>query len=349
MKINREEFVCALESVKPAIPTNSGPDYDKKVVLSKGMVTAYSDYLCMSTEFDLEIDFAIVPSDKLLAILKKIESDEIDIALVQQKLKIKGGDFKSEIMCTTDPESFLYGDTEAIFESCQLAKPKKVPDQFIDAIRLCMYGASKDKSNPIAACVFASKNKVMASDDFQISVFEMDKPIKDDLLLNAKACGHMVKFFEEFETVKYFVTDTWNFFSVDEGMFIAIRKIIGEYPDVEMIEHLEFEGSDFVLPPSLVDKIKQVSVLASGHDVEKEIKVILKDGKATVRAESDEGWAESSVKSENLNTEGSTITFITNPTLLSEIVQRVSDVKLGETRAKFVDGSFTHLIQLGTE
>jgi hypothetical protein len=341
MKLERESMLQILTGITPAIPKKGDEDMVKKVVFTGTDAVAYSEDLVIAWPFTTDFQ-SVVPSDELASILRKSNSAEVDLEHKGHNLTIKMANMRARLK--TEPESVLITEIgEGVMKEADDASwfEFKEPEVFKKAVNLCSYSASKDSTQIALTCVYVAGNSVVASDDFRISQYLLPEEFPEEVLMKATSCVSMNRFL----FTRYAITGHWVMFLDENDVMLAIRWVDEQYGDVS--QYMQFEGQDYELPSNLAQKVEQVSVMAKGdYDIEKEIRVTLKNGAAVVMAEKNTGWAEATVKHAGLVVERP-VTFTINPLFFAEVLRLTNNlVTIGDDKALFKQGDFTHLISL---
>lgn len=164
MLINREDFLKSLEAVMPATSNSSvvvGYDriafYKNKVYATNGIIS-----IAHKCVFPKPIECSVKVSD-ILAIIKRMEDDEVDVAHIKNKLVIKAGKAKASIgTYDIQKNSSLWIQTPTYIE---------LPSDYYDAINCCM--VPKNKSN--LAGIYVSGNAIMSTDGKYINYATLSK------------------------------------------------------------------------------------------------------------------------------------------------------------------------------
>lgn len=349
-KVDRKELLTALQTVKPAIPTNEDPDVNKKVVIQGRMIIGLSEDLVIiyPVSKTIPINSIAAPYDELVALVSNSSSQNIDLSMKKDKLILIDNNLKVTLRVDTDNR--LFDDLESI-EALLQDLPDELSEyssELGEAIKLCMYNASKETIQAILSCVHVAGNVVESSDDYRISRCTLPTEFDGDVLIPAKICKHIVKF----APTGYSVSDSWVLFEkiLDDARsaFILSRQVALEYNSVD--EFIKVQGKKCTLPKRLSHSIGQVGVLATGEfDIEKTIRVEISSDKVLVLAESDKGLAESTLESEEISWKDDPIVFYTNPEFLSEILAKTNTMVVGDNRILFEYDSFEHVLCISTK
>ncbi len=336
MKIKREELKSILSKVKSIAMVNKEFEKANTFTFTKNKIIVYTDEVAVIFPFKSEFSFTVL-AEEFYGIISDIKRKEIDVTLKDNKLIFKAGITKSELQCADS------GSMEKYIESLELKKLRKklikLPEDFVDALKLCLSAAANDSKIAFLSCLHINNNKVFSSDDLRISIYKMKESIDGDFLIKAKDVRKLLGF----DITKYYLGKSWVCFSTDDNIIFALRLVEDEFPDLE--ENFKFQGGKVVLPDEIKDSIKRTSNLAEGDfDLDKRIKVTISKKKIKLRGEKDIGWLEDDIPFESKRDKE--IEFSINPMFFLDILSRTNIMKIGEDRALFKMKNFQHLVAL---
>lgn len=345
MKFKKDELLDVLYTVKPGLAKKAIVEQATHFIFTGEDVCTYNDQVSISCP--IETDFKCsVPADKFYDVLSKIDSDEIDISLKDNELIIKGKKVKSGLSISTEDEVIKILDEMDFPDDKDW---KKLPTDFIDGIKLCMFSVSKDISHPYLSNILVYDNNIMSSDDNRISLYEMKSKIKDRFLIPGTSITSLI----DFDIKEYFLGESWIYFVTDDDVIFCSRIVNNETGMSNMIEaedYFDFDHIQLELPDELLKAIDTTSILADGEfDIDKRIDIIIENGVIKCRGEKQEiGWIEVEEKINNFkNNEKIEITI--NPIFLQQILKKSLIMNYGDDRALFISDNFKHLISLIVE
>lgn len=337
MKINPEKLLKALDKVKGGLPSES--EKVPHFIFHNNNIIAYNYQACViyPFEFETEKGFA-VPADEFYKIISKLKNlNEVDLTVKDAKLKIKGKGINGQLSCIfDDTDMFEFID---ILDLESEKKYKKLPKDFIEGLKMCMFSASKDQSQLALGCLFIDGAFIASTDDVRITDYEMKDEIDDSFLIPLRSVNILVNF----DMTEYFADESWIYFTNGDIVFCC-RMVNEEFPQIE--EFFEFDGVDIKLPDSLKEYVETAAIMSDGtFDIDQNISVKISKDKINVRGEKDIGWIETSTDIK-LDIEND-IEFIINPIFFKTILDKTNIVRVGENRALFSIGdNFRHLVAL---
>lgn len=300
-------------------------------VFNKNKIFVFNDNFALEIPFKSDIQ-AIVPALELSKIINGITEEDIKISCKNNQLTIAAGSVKAQINCYD-------WNKESVKLLTKDIKWMKVPKDFNKGLKLTLFSASTDISQPVFNSISVSKNIIQSSDDFRASKFEMKGRMKSFLL--PLSCAIMLS---QFKSVEYIVTENWIHVKNEDGSIFHSRILVGKFPDTS--ELFEVEGDIFELPKELSQTIDLVSVLAEGDFItDKKIQIDIYEGKMRCRAENETGWIESDIE---LDTRSS-LSFLINPIFFGEVLKLSSEAITDGEKIEFISGNFRHMMMLFEE
>ncbi len=330
MKINRIELIEILKKIRPGLSNKEITEQATHFIFNKESILTYNDQISISHPFKSDLS-CTVPAKEFYEILSKIEDDEIDFLVQEEKIQFKTKKVKLKLSVNIE------------INKSMLVEPgkewKKLPKNFIDGISFCSFSAAKENTHPILTAVYIKGNDIISSDNFRISQFFLSEKISDILLFNASVIKELVKF----PVIQYSVSESWIFFKTEENVVFACRKIEGTFPDVSSI--LEVKGEEIILPDETKNAVDISSVLAEGElDSDKRINVSIKDGKLICSGQREIGEIDFTIKVDSLK--GKEFNFGINPDFFKIILSKSNSVIINKTKLVFLSENFKHIISL---
>ena len=336
MLINREELLNNLTKLNVGLSSKAIVEQTTHYLFTKDFISTYSGENCVIVPFKTGLECTI-QADEFYKLISKIKQDKINLKLNENKIQIKAKGVNSELVVST--ESDLY----EIIENLQIEKYKKkakqIPEDFIEAINLCSFSASKDMTNMVLTCININKDYIVSSDDLRISRYKLKNKFEDNFLLPVKSAIELVKF----NPVKYALSESWIYFFTEDDVVFCSRIVSDEYPNVD--EFFDFEGEKITFPENIVNSIDLASVMSEADfEIDKKIKIEIDGTTIKCKGEGDIGWVESVTESE-MNLEAK-ISFSINPIFFAKIANKSTKVKISKDKALFIMDNFEHLIAL---
>lgn len=303
----RGELNCALNNVSHAIPSRTTSKILEGILAEvKGdrlYLTATDTNMTIETSIGVrsDIDFSVViPAKIFMSIISKLPEDDMSIEFdeVKCKLKIKSGNFKSELMCFASDE-FPKIKTEAKEKSIIVEK-----DVIKKLIRKTSFSASTDEVNGILTGILVELGegvmRMVAVDTFRMALYS--SKVKDDseekIVIPAKMMNDLAKVIsDDAETdsnVCISIVDNKAVFTFDNNR-VTVNTLNGKYIDYSRIIKNDGEIELRVSRDEIVKAIDRASILSSSQN-NNLIKMTITDDCIQINSLSDEGNIEEKVE-----------------------------------------------------
>lgn len=338
MKINRQELINILNSIKPGLSKKAIVEQATHFIFTGHEIITYNDRICIIYPFTTDFSCS-VPAEEFYKILSNIHREEISIDYKEQKLYIKAKGINAGIV--TDTGDSILKMVDILDLDYAIEFQNDIPEDFIHGMSMCMFSASKDMTIPVLSCLFVNGKNIASTDDYRISQYKMKSRIKGKFLIPATSVMELVKF----DIVKYSILDSWVFFFTKENMCFCAKTIKGDFPDYEPFIK-DFDEISIALPEDSKEMIEAACILSEGDtEQDKEIDIQIKDNIISIKGENKIGWVESqtSVKFDN------NAKFCINPFFLLKILNKTNIMHLADNKVMFKSVNFKHVIALKGE
>lgn len=336
MKIKKDKLLEALETVLPGLAKKEIVDQLTHFAFSGSDIITYNDKICIL--YPLETEFVCsVRAEDFYKVIKAMEAPELEITHDEGKLKISGGRTKASIKTQKGGDIFDAVEDLGVYE---IRKMHFLPDDFIEALRLNLFSASKDMTDIKFTGIFVDKDCVVSTDNLRVSQYILSESIETIFLIPASAAEELVKL----PVVEFLHKNGWAFFRTkDEILFCSRLLDHGEYPDLQDL--LDFDGVKLELPEKLEDVISTALIMSEGEtDAERLIEIEVNAKSIRCRGENDRGWIENELDhSLVLKTP---LQFEINPTFLLMIMKHTRKMVYTEGRARFEAKNFQHAMSI---
>lgn len=333
MLINRNEFLTALEIVKPGLSNKDQIAQATSFAFLNGRVVTYNDELSVSHPLaNCEIEGAI-KADKLYAFLNKIKKDEIDLTIKGNEVILTTGRAKAGLALQTEIKLPLE-------EVNDKKKWKPLPETFIKFLSFAMTSCSKLQTTPILTCVHVAKNVVEASDNYRMvqCTLNEEMPVKD-FLIPATSAVHVVKL----QPTKIAEGKGWIHFQTEEGTIISCRIFEDKFPDLNPF--LVVKGENIIFPKTLESVLDEAGIFSKRDKMLDEmVTIAMGEKRLKIRAESSEGsWYENEV---NMNFTGTPVKINVTPYLLKGIISETLECTLAQKKIRFQGENWVYVTAL---
>lgn len=341
MKLPRESFLHALESVSPGLSPREIVEQSTCLVFRDGQVYSFNDEISCQGKSGLDGSFTgAVRADKLLDLLRKLPEDEIDITQAKGELAIAGKGRKAAF--TMESEITLPID--------QVDKPgkwRKLPGDFAEAVGMVQNCASTDQSAFALTCVHVHPKHVEAFDGFQTCRWKLDAGVNEPYLVRASSIKHATVL----GMAEVSETQSWLHFRNGTGLIVSIRRYVEEYPQdigrflaVKDEAGKDIRGVSVQLPKGLKEEAERATLFSSENADSNYLVVEMKQGKVRVKGVGITGRYEAGKK---LTWNGPEMQFLISPKLLAEIVAKHSECFMSKSRLLVSGGGWRYAAALG--
>lgn len=344
MELNRSELQAQLELIKSCASSPINEDASNKVLFttegvlnnSRGRLVTF-----LEGEYDFEGQFLI---DNLLNIVKNMSGETINMSMEKDnELKISSGKtkltLKADELPTEGPTSIdeIKATVSAIIHG---KKFTKLPSNFIDGLQKVLRCASSDKNHTFLCNINAQGCDLIASDNFKIGHYVLDKDFNFKFLIDTYNILPIVSF----EPKSFcLMEDKIIFKRGQDWQICAINK--DDYPDFMGILH---EKTKYKI--TLPEEIKQALYLAQqipGKDIDRQVNLKQEDKKLTISCKAQTGWFRQNFSmKEKMN-----VSFSMNLNVLTELVTTLgTEIELqGNNTGKISKEGFTFLFPIEFE
>jgi len=297
MNIEREEFLRQLQS-------------------------AFDDKIFCRRECPLPIEGAIQGAS-LLALLKKLKAEEIDITQGDGEILLKSKQKKTGIR--------TYQKIVMPISAIELPEMEfaDLPTKFSEAAAFLPKCAAGDES--ILSAVRLSPDFMEACDKAQFARWYLPMNITDDILIEPESLSLIAQ--SEMERIS--VGQSWIHFRNDE-LSISCHRLAGKYPDLE--ELTKVTGEEITFPREILESIRTAEVFTKDRLGADKILIELKAGKARVTGEGARGWHKEIKKVEY---SGPDIAFRASADVLQTLISKRNSCEVSADRLKIEED---HLI-----
>jgi len=315
MKIKKELFLEKLDAVKPGLSNKDIIEFADSISFTKGMMISYNDVIAVKCPVEMSIK-GTVKADKLFAHMQKVKPDSdgyIKLMVKDEELIVKAGKSKAGMPINLDGQVSLE----------ELGKPvkkwKKLPSDFTEGLRLSIFAASDDASDPKLTCLHIQGRQVQSSNGHRAFRYQMEKGIKKEFLLPATSAPSILN-----HPIKYYsVTKNWVHFKTKDDIVISCRMYADTtFPNMDFL--FDINGKNFTFPDQLKEVITRAADFIGDDEDDKNIRIKIKKKKMIVKSKSLQGWfsEEVSVKSKK------EASFEINPFFLQDILKSSTLAKM---------------------
>lgn len=333
IRVNRADLLQRLETVQAGLSPKDIVEQSSSFVFLDGHVVTYNDETACRTASPLGKKFkGAVAAAPLLAILRKLPEDEVELEAADGELVVSGKRRKAGIRM--DAEIHLPVDKVDYPEEW-----KPLHEDFTDAVSLVQECATKDESQFTLTCVHVHPKWVEACDNYQMTRFKLKTGVSGPTLVKRESIKHII----DLGMTELGETENWIHFRNPNGLTVSCRRYMEEYPD--LVPFLSGEGGHpATLPKGLVEAAENAEIFSSENVDDNKVTIELKPGKLHISGQGVSGWY-SEVK--KLAYDGERMEFTISPSLLKEITKRHNDCEINGSTLKVDGGKFIYVTCLG--
>lgn len=332
MKVNRETFLRALDSVSPGLSPKEILEQSASLVFLEDTVMTFNDNVYCESPSGLSGVKGAVTAKPLLDQLRKWKEDDVDIAFNDGEMVVtgKGGQkagFRLEKEIALPVES--------------VEKPKswgKCNDQFAEAVGVVQQCAGSDDNEFNLTCVHIHPKWVEACDRFQLCRWEMETGLKEEVLVKQSSIKHIV----QLGMTEFSVTNSWLHFRNPNGLILSCRRYLEDYPDVSSFLDVD-GGVKATLPKALGEAVARAEIFSAENQDNNVVKVELTAGKLNLIGTGVNGWYRKPMK---VNYSGKPMAFMVAPKLLAELVKKHEECFVSSNRLKVDAGKYAFVAHL---
>lgn len=330
-KVNKEEFLSALESCQPGLGHREIIDQETCFVFENNTVSTFNDETACRIETGLGEEFVgAVQATPLLELLRKLQEETIEVECVDGEMLVKG----------KNKEAAIRREHEVKLPVSVIEQPqewKDLDDNFCEAASIVSQCTSKDQNKFNITCVHVTSKYIEATDMHNLCRWKLDTGFQNELLLPRGA----VKNLGTLGADKFSETEKWVHFKNARGLILSCRRYtdVSEYPD--LTSRLKIKGQPLTLPKGLAEAADKAMVFTApeGED-DDEITIELKPNRLKLTGQGAQGRYKEIKK---IKYDGPQITFLIPPTLLIDIVKKHSECSVSEDFLIVKSGSYKYI------
>jgi DNA polymerase III sliding clamp (beta) subunit (PCNA family) len=324
--INREKFLQQLESVQPGLSSREIIEQSSCYVFKDGKVMTFNDEIACTQDCDIGVEGA-VRSGALLAILRKLPEEELEIRAGQGEIVIAGTRRECGITC----------EKEIQLPISSVERPDKwlpLEEDFKEAVELVQHCASSDESQFALTCVHITPDFIEACDNAQMTRVKVATKVRRAVLVRRDSIRHVTLL----GMTKFCETDTWIHFKSPSGLVLSCRRFVENYHDLTAL--LKVKGQKIHLPKGLGDAADKAAVFAQESDEKAQVMVELRPGKLRITGVGASGWYR---ERKELKYAGPPLSFMIAPLLLMDITKKYNEAEITEGRLRVDGGKWVYV------
>ncbi len=327
MRLNREKFIAALQSVRAGLTSRETIEQSTHFVFRGGKVTTFNEEVCCSTTSDLgEDSLGAVQAKPVLELLYKLPDDEIEVEFTESEFTLKG----KRKFAAYRLESQIFLPEDAV------EQPKEwvaLPEGFGEAVALACSCASTDDSRFALTCVHFHPEYVEACDNLQLLRYPLCLGITTPILIKASALSGL----EKVDVQKFGVAANWLTFRSDSGLTYSCRRYAEDYPELGGI--VAGGGTPITLPTGMELVVNRAKAAATSADDDK-LDVSLKAGKVRIQSLSSRSryW-----EVQDVDYDGPPLSFRISADVLASLGSHDGSAEVSESKLKVVTDRYSYV------
>lgn len=340
MKTN--EILTTAKALLPATTNKGLVDGMNLIICSGGSLTAYNDKIAISYLAPEEMqdeEFSVLAEDFISA-LKSIKSEDVDIFMEDERVKIKAKDVEAEL---SDHESNTVLDLLDALDYDK-AEWKDLPDDFLSGLSLCSFSASNNVNDKqLLFCVAITENCIIATDKHRIGVYENKDWEMESTLIPYYSVQHI----KQFEPDGYFIGNGWMHFINKDDAILSCRmfydeEIIKLFQQWQQIIYSEDFKEDVTIPQETIDVLDNMLQFSDEvNNIDKNVVLKFNNNKLSCKAEKETGTLTKKLKIEK-NSLNCDLNF--RAMFLRDILKHVSNMNVSDTAIRLQTENFTHVL-----
>lgn len=340
MRVNRLDLLNTLKAVQPGLAKKEIVDQSNCFIFMDGKVMTYNEEIACTSDTELKIEGA-VQAEPLLAILEKMQEDEVEIKQGEGELLYRG----------KKREGGIRMEEEAILPIDDVDMPKKwgrIDENFVDAVSMVGKCAGTDASHFNTTCVHIFPKWIEACDNSQVARFKLRTGISEPTLVRRSAIKHI----QDLGFTEIGTTASWLHFRMkgDTETILSCRRYLRDEMDTAAMfdvgKLLEVEGTPITLPKGIVEAASKAQIFSQDNSDDTMITIQIKSGKMRITGRGVSGWYR---ETKAAKYEGPPLSFRIDPRLLEEITNQSEHCEITEDRLKIESSKFTYVTCLEPE
>lgn len=327
MRVEREELLKRLEAVSAGLAKREIIEQSQCFVFTGGEVLTFNDEVAVRTKSPLEGVEGAVQAAPLIALLRKLPEDTLDVELAGEGLSIKGKGRRSTIRM----ESEVLLPVDGIEEPGEW---RKLPDGLLEAVKTASSVCSTDESHFLLTCVHVAEDRVEASDDIQIVHYPVKTKIDKPTLLRKDSVSKIVGA----DPDEWSESEGWLHFRSPAGLTLSCRRYLEEYPGVE--KFLAVDGTSAKFPKGIDEALDRAGIFSAEAPEGNRVTVSLTSGRLRLVGSGPSGRYE---ERKRVEYDGDALSFIIEPRLLLEISRKADKCIVGDGKIRVDAGRFVYL------
>lgn len=328
--VKRSELLKVLDIASIGLTTKAILEQSDSFVFSNGRVITFNDSVFVRAKVPVPFN-AVVPASDFLTILNAMPDEDLDIALCEHEVVVKGKRRTAGISCSE--ENRLAIDT--IPDPAEWAEiGEGVQGILKQAARVC----GVDETLPNTTVVHVTPDLIEACDNFRFFRCTLSTGFAKDVKVPASALDKVTA---KVSLKAVAVGQNWVFFK-GGGAFFAVRAEHGSYH--KGLEKLfDVDGGRAISLPGALPAVLERARTMNDASYDSNVIVHIEDGEVSIKAQKEGGWYKESKK---ISFSGKPLTFRVHPDFLREVLALTLEVTCTDRRMKLERGAQVFVVSL---
>lgn len=332
MIINREMLLSKLLTIQPGVSKKNIVEQSSCVVFLDNMLITYNDEIACFAPFKCDL-MGAVQYDPLVSILSKMPEETLEASTTAHTLILKGkGGRKASIRM----------DVEVLLGVGEVEAPKKwhdLDEAFSDAIRIVQPCCGTDENAWILTNFHITPKYVEATDSVQAARYDIDMPVKANLLVSGVAIRHVI----DMGMCHISETPNWLHFKNDAGLVMSMKRAVSsdDFPDLSPF--LNQDGVAVKLPKGLVAAAERAAIFTAEDSENTDVLIELIPDKVKITGTGVNGKY---VEPKKMEYDGVPCAFMINPEQLIKLVKTYSECSVSDRVIKVDGGRYVYITSL---
>lgn len=321
MKVNRQELIKALETVAPALGSSGAPIDTQSIKFWDGLIQSSNGLVRIQTKLPVDFGFRIsVPGDPLIALLKSLKTDEVELNL--------GKDGKFLAVRTVKVDGKFNAIKVEDFHLIDFSMYKTITDKdqcksIIEGLAMCRNNVSKDDNAGPLKGIRIEGNEVLSTNRSRIYRYKLKSDTGWHCTVYKTFVDVVVSHTDSVETICMMADEALGV--IIGSTYIQTKLISGTYPNLDQYfpNQKSVEASRIItyLDPIGDSLGRHIDFLSGVDNAEKEVSITIAGLTCEVvsKNESVGELREVVDLKEKVDTE---ISFLINPILLKDFLTR---------------------------
>ena len=323
MKINRKQFVEALQKLSPALGINILVPEFQYFQIEGNHIQAFDGVLLADLILPMDIGLTCAIPREVLGLLSSLSVEEVDLVIKNDDLQVRTDKLEGKFSVIIPPKFQSLSQIDA--DDVKFIDPELFTD-VVEGLSFCRFGVSKDATAGPKCGVHICKDKIFSTDRYRVVKWNLDADSKVECSIPLKFIDLLRRNRNEISSLGC-IEDKTLIMILKDGTYISTCLLQGEYPKLlqyfpDSVDYKQVEFGESLV--SIIDR--HLALLKDVNSVDRETMIEAREGVCTLTSEVPErsNLVESiDVEMEN----GAEISFSVNPTFLKEISSRCSSFK----------------------